>query len=182
MGGPTQQEMNVHSHMREQSRQAAVSRRLSDDYYRRKRDEERKRISDSIDYDNREIPKSKSENFIIPVITLQAIATSFYVLSRFYEQFSWLALGLGLILTILITCLFLVPYLGKTIVIGFSVFYADLSGNLANNAFGFDTANISISGLELWGAWQIWTFAMIIGVISYGLQKLALKEFKTEMS
>lgn len=181
MGGPTQHEMNVHSHMREQSRQAAVSRELSDDFYRRKREEEKRRRSGSIEYADDDGSTPKTENPIILIITLQAVGISFYILSRFYEQFSWLALGIGIILTIFITCLFLVRYLGKIIMIGFSAFYAYLSGNFANNALSFDTETIPILGLEVWGAWQIWIISIVIGAISYGLQLLSLIDFKSEM-
>ena len=52
--------------------------------------------------------------------------------------------------------LFLAPYFGKLMMLGFSGFYAWLSGNFAQKAFGMDDAAFSLFGVELWSAWQIW--------------------------
>ena len=76
--------------------------------------------------------------------------------------------------------LFLAPYFGKLMMLGFSGFYAWLSGNFAQKAFGMDDAAFSLFGVELWSAWQIWIIAIIVAIIAFVVQILTLDAPKAE--
>ena len=96
MGGPTQHEMNVHSHMREQRRQA-ISYDRDGANYRRKREDEEERARRYTGLTTDKPNPKNSKPLIVPIVFIQALAVSYYIINQIFDGFSFIFLRFSLI-------------------------------------------------------------------------------------